>query len=249
MGKLGYTISILISSNDSEYFQCIIDLINSQTGLKITGVENDETNTIIKTGRLKPDVLILDLISPVIDETDLAPIIRRRSPDTAIIMMCDRDENEYAGKALRAGISGFLLKKTDMDKLIPVIKIVNMGGFYISASIINRALNSISNPFSWRLSSKLSNNQYKGNLPFLSSLERCIISKIALGFSDKEIAGHINYSAGTVKNCVSAIKRKTKLKTRAEIAVFSLVNGFTGAEHTEFMGEKSDRHIYNYTIE
>jgi len=217
------SINVLLSVENDEDRNLIFAGLTTQNDMRITGVEKDETGAIIKSEQLKPDILIMYLQPPGIDAVELAPIIHRRSPDTAIIMICDRDENEYAGYALRTGISGFLLRKADMDKLLFVVKIVNMGGFYISSSVINRALNS--NRF---------NYEKKENCRFLSPVERCIISGIALGIPDKEIAGLINYSAGTVKNCVTAIKRKINLKTRAEIAVFSLVNGLISPEQAGF---------------
>jgi len=227
---MGNTTSILITSNDNEDFKNILDSLNSQNGLNIIGVENDESNTIIKSERLKPDVLILDLVPSVIDEAELAPIIHRRSPDTAIIMICDKDENEYAGRALRAGILGYLLRNEDMNKILPAVKIVSMGGYYISASIIKRASNSITviNQFPGRLKKSKGEKCF-----FLSPVERCIINEIANGLSDEEIAGHLNYSAGTVKNCVTAIKRKTRLKNRVEIVVFSLVYGLIDLEQLD----------------
>jgi DNA-binding NarL/FixJ family response regulator len=228
--------SILITANDNEDFKNILNSLNRQNGLNIIGVENDETNTIIKSEQLKPDVLILDLMQPLVDGAELAPIIHRRSPNTAIIMICDKDENEYARKALRAGILGFLLRSADMNKILPVVKIVSMGGYYISASIIKRASDPITviNQFPYRF------NSGKGkNLFFLSPVERCIISEIARGLSDEEIAGHLNYSAGTIRNCVTAIKRKTKLKNRTEIVVFSLVYGLIDIEQLDF-GDKKE---------
>ncbi|WP_461247509.1 response regulator transcription factor, partial [Treponema sp. R6D11] len=91
------------------------------------------------------------------------------------------------------------------------------------SSIINRLLDS-----------NLDNHGKKGNCVFLSPVERCIISGIARGISNTEIARLINYSPGTVKNMVTAIKRKINLKTRAEIAVFSLVNGLISPEQDGF---------------
>jgi len=228
---MGNTTSILITSNDNEDFKNIIDSINNQNGLNIIGVENDETNTIIKSERLKPDVLILDLMQPVIDGAELAPIIHRRSPETAIIMICDKDDNEYARKALKAGISGFLLKKADMNKLLSVVRIVKMGGYYISASIIKRALDSIT--VINQCQGRYIDAQNYENRFFLSPVERCIINGIALGLSDEEIAGHLNYSAGTIRNCLTAIKRKTKLKNRTEIVIFSLVYGLIDIEQLD----------------
>ena len=223
---MGITTSILVTSNEDEDYQFIIDSLNRQNGLNIIGVENDETGAIINTERLKPDVLILDLLKPAMDGTELAPIIRRKSPSTAIIMICDKDDNEYAGKALRAGISGFLLRKSDMNKLFYVVRIVNLGGYYISTSIIKRTLNS----------NRINNK--KENSHFFSPIERCIINKIAQGVPDAEIAVHLNYSAGTVKNRLTAIKRKTKLKNRLEIVVFSLVRGLIDLEQLDLRLKK-----------
>jgi len=111
--KMGNTTNILITSNNNEDFQCILDSLNSQSSLNIIDIENDEADTIIKSEKLKPDVLILDLIQSAMDGTELAPIIHRKSPNTAIIMICDKDENEYAGKALKAGILGYMLRNED----------------------------------------------------------------------------------------------------------------------------------------
>jgi len=231
-------INVLLSVENDEDRKLIFTAMTTRNDIRIIGVEKDETSTIIKSEQLKPDIIIMNLQPPGIDAAELAPIIHRRSPDTAIIMICDRDENEYAGYALRAGISGFLLRKTDMDKIVSVVRIVNMGGLYVSSSIIKRAL--VSNRV---------NYGKKDDCLFLSPVERCIISGIATGISDEEIADRINYSAGTVKNRVTAIKRKIKLKTRAEIAVFSLTNGLINPEQACFMKKKSDRQLTNNIIE
>ncbi|MDR0301870.1 MAG: response regulator transcription factor [Treponema sp.] len=239
--------SILIAARNDEDKKLITTAIAQQDELRIIGVEKDETGTIIKSEQLKPDILIMNLQQPEIDGTVLAPIIHRRSPDTSIIMMCDRDENDYAGTAIRAGISGFLLRKADMNKLLSAVKIVNMGGYYISASIIERASNSIT--FLKQIPDRFIDNQnhIKGNYSF-SPIERCIINEIAQGLSDEEIAEHLYCSAGSVKNCVTAIKRKTKLKNRMEIVVFSLVYGLIDFEQLDLWIKKSDGQIFNNII-
>jgi DNA-binding NarL/FixJ family response regulator len=217
---MGNTTSILITSNDNEDFKSILDSLNRQKGLNIIGVENDETNTIIKSERLKPDVLILNLLQPAIDGAELAPIIHRRSPDTAIIMICDKDEHEYAGKAIRAGILGYLLRNTDMNKILLAVEIVSLGGYYISASIINRFFSTTS------FMSQFYGQETRQNSMFFSPAERGIVKGLAQGYSDTEIAKHLNFSAGTIKNYITAIKRKTNLKNRIQIVVFSLLHGF-----------------------
>ena len=214
-------IKILIISRNNEDKNILLSLITEQKDLQLIGIEENEADTIIKTERLKPDVLLMDLQPPGIDGTELAPIIKRRSPDTSIIIMSDREENDYAYMALKTGIMGFLLKKTDMDKLIPVIKIVNSGGYFISASITLRALDTIS------MMKQLPGQFYDktNKCHFFSNMERMIIEYIARGLSDEQIAQQFQFSTGTITNYVSAIKRKTNLKNRTQIAVYSLVYG------------------------
>jgi len=226
-------INIFVTSTDDEECKHILDILSEQNDFHIAGVEKDESGTIIKSERLKPDVLVLDLHSPALGGEELAPIIHRRSPETAIVMLCENDEENYAGLALKSGIAGFLLKEEDTDKLVPVIKIVFCGGYYVSAPIFIRVLNSITlmNGFQGRIM------EQKSGLTF-SPAERGIILDIARGFKDVEIAKHLNYSAGTIKNIVMAIKRKTKLKNRVQIAVFSLVHGLISFEQLEF-GDKA----------
>jgi DNA-binding NarL/FixJ family response regulator len=221
-------INILITTNDNDDFKCIINSLNSQNDLKIIGVENDETGAIIKSEQLKPDVLILDLAPSKIDEAELAPIIHRRSPSTAIIMMCDIDENDYAGKALRAGILGYLIRKADMDKILPVVKIVSMGGYYISASIMKKAINRIT--LMERFPGQFLENKEK--YAVFSSTERNIVEYIAQGLSDDEIASNLNLSTGTIRNYMSVIKHKTKQKNRIRAVIFSLIHGLISIEQT-----------------
>jgi two-component system, NarL family, response regulator NreC len=240
---MGNAASILIASNNNEDFQCILNSLNRQKDLNIIGVENDETNTIIKSERLKPDVLILDLLKSAIDGAELAPIIHRRSPDTAILMICDKDENEYAVKTLRAGIHGYLLRNADMNKILPAVKIVSLGGYFISASITNKAINAITliNQFPGQFL------EIKEKYPVFSSTERNIVEYIAKGFSDDEIACYLHLSTGTIRNYMVAIKHKTKMKNRVQTVIFSLVNGIISLEHLDIC--KINRQFVNNTIQ
>lgn len=225
--KVGGIINVLVTAKDNDNKKSILSVMTEHSDIKISGVEDDETGAVIKSQRLKPDVLIMDLQPPGLDGVELAPIIRRKSPGTAIVMICDKDENEYACLALQAGISGFLLRNADMDKLYSVVKIVNLGGYYFNSSIIIKTFKTISfiNQFPGQFID-IQNKQKKENDRFsFSSTERQIIKKIAQGCSDKEIAKHFNYSKGTIANIVNAVKRKTKLKNRMQIVIFSLFYG------------------------
>ncbi|MCL2244530.1 MAG: response regulator transcription factor [Treponema sp.] len=237
------TISILVTSVYDDDCKNIISILSDQNDFCIAGVEKDESGTIIKTANIKPDVLILNLQSPGIGGDELAPIIHRRSPDTAIVLLCDKDEDIYAGLALKAGISGFLLKDTDTDKLVPVVKIVFYGGYYISASIIIRVFTAIT--FMHYFPPQILEQKHD-NLE-LSPAERGIITEIANGLSDTDIAKLLNFNTNSIRNCILTLKRKTKLNNRIQIAIYSLVNGYIRFDQLVYL--KNNRQIYNDTIQ
>ncbi|MCL2209802.1 MAG: response regulator transcription factor [Treponema sp.] len=217
-------ISILVLSRHDEDRAKIITALSDQNDIIIAGVEKDEACAVIRAEHIKPDVLILNTYLPGITGHEIAPMIRRRSPSTSIIMICDNDEEKFAGLALKAGISGFLLKDTDTDKLIPVIKIIINGGCYISSSITHKVFSAV-------VSGKFSETR-KHNISY-SAAERRILTYMAQGYTDDEIAIYLNCSAGTVKNNVNAIKHRTQFRNRIQMAIFSLIYGLISLEHLD----------------
>lgn len=217
-------VSILIASKQNNDCKQIFDILSSQNDLMITGIEKDETGAIIRTGQLNPNVLILDIQPPQIESDKLIPIIHRGSPSTAVLLFYNSQEEYYAVRAIRAGASGLLLKEMDMDKLIPAIEIIIHGGYYISAPIIMNMLKT-------EAYIKNSPNLTAENNTFIfSHAEQSIIANLVKGYSDKEIAKRLNYSEGTIKNSIAAIKRRTKLKNRIHIVVYALSNGIIRME-------------------
>jgi len=222
-------INILITARYDEECRRIIAILSEQNDFNIAGVEEDEAKTIIKSEQIKPDVLVIDLPSSLKSAHEIAPVIHRRTPQTAIVMLCDREDGDYAGLALESGITGFLLKEKDMDKLALVIRIVYNGGYYISTPIFISILNAITSIYDFP--GRMAQNNYRS---FLTRTERGVIEDIARGLSYKEIANHLHLSFGTIKNSVCAVKRKTKLKNREQIVVYSLLNGLIGLEQFGF---------------
>jgi DNA-binding NarL/FixJ family response regulator len=240
-------INVLITAGNAEGRKSILAIMSKFNDIRIIGVENDETGTVIKSKRLKPDVLIMDLQPPGLDGVELAPIIHRRSPATAIVMICDKDENEYACLAFQAGISGFLLRNADMNKLYYAARIVNSGGYYFTSSIIQKAFKTFSftNQFPGQFIDIQGTWKKENNCLSFSSTERQIITKIAQGCSDKEIAKYVNYSEGTIANIINTIKRKTKLKNRVQIVIFSLFYGLISLDNQDII----NRQFFNDTIQ
>jgi DNA-binding NarL/FixJ family response regulator len=235
------TIRILVASRHKETRDYIFFSLMDSDNFRVVGIEKDEAGAIIKTECLKPDILVFDLYHSGMNGPELAKIVCRKSPSTAIVLICDKAEIDYASTALEAGISALLLKETDMNILDSVVKIVFSGKCYVSTSITTRAFSTAAETGRFPGQSR-----YKTDLLY-SPAEQVIVTGIANGFSDGEIAKYLNYSAGTVKNCLTSIKRKTKLKNRVQIVLFSLFYGLISLEQTEVY--KTDRQFKNDTIQ
>jgi DNA-binding NarL/FixJ family response regulator len=228
MKKTDKPITILVFSRHEEERERIISSLSDQNDFCIISAEKDESGAIIKSEKLKPDVLIMDLNLPGMSGPELAPVIRRRSPSTAIILLCNNDEDNYASAALKAGISGFLIKESDIDLLALAVKMVYSGGCYVSASIVIRVFTTVNIA---GLLSRQTVNPVSSQI--LTPAERGIIKDIARGFSDDEIAKHLNYSTGTIRNFLSKIKQKTRMKNKIQIVLFSIINGLINLEQID----------------
>ncbi|MDR2730402.1 MAG: response regulator transcription factor [Treponema sp.] len=214
-------INILIASEDAADTGMIFDILSNENDFNIINIVKDEPDAIIKTANIRPDILILAFSQSKILTPELISILHRRSPSTKIILFSDIAEDRNAGKALKEGVSAYMLKETDMDKLIPVIRIVNSGGCYINTSLTIRAFNAVTSMtyFPGQFTER------KKSTTVFSATERTIITFIAKGLSDNEIAENMNFHIGTVRNYLFAIKRRLKLKTRVQIVVFSIIKG------------------------
>ena len=228
-----------MASKDDEDSKNILNSLSepdsgkNQEKFCIIGVEKDETGIIIKSAQFKPDILIIDL-TLTIKEPELAPIIRRNSPDTAIVVLRENYEDCFLGRAFKAGITGVLLKKDDMDKLAPAVRIINSGGYYFSAALTNKIFSTL---FFNDFYDQASGQAYKTNYRIFSPAERKIVTNFANGLSDREIAEYLNFSPGTIRNCMSSIKRKTKLKNRTQIVLYSLAYGLINFDLADFQSK------------
>jgi len=222
------TIKILVVSRQDEDRKHIIGLLSEQKDFFIVGEEKDEAGAVIRSERLKPDIIIIDLQLSSKNCAELVSIFRRKSPSSAIILLCDNDEDNYACLALKAGITGVLIKEADINKLALIVKIIYSNGYYISASITTRVFSAVT------FMSQFPEQTAEENRITFSPTERGIVTDIAQGLNDEQIAKHLHFSTGTIKNYITAIKRKTKLKNRIQIVIYSLVYGLIKFDYLQF---------------
>jgi len=208
-------ISITIASKHKDDQKAISTLLAGHADVKIASVGVDGYHAVRSSMTIKPNIIIMDYDMEDINGLKIMPVIKRNSPSTALITLCPDKEIGVVDKAIQAGISGFLLWKKDLDKLASAVLSVYYGGLYISETA-KKILSAKFNPI---------NTAVPVHRHLLTFTEYNIFNGIILGREDKEIADYLNMTTGALHNCITRVKKKTKLKNRTQIAVYALLSG------------------------
>jgi len=209
-------IDIAVACNDSSDRETILDILKKQDDFHIACVARDGFDLIEAARTQPPDVAIMDFHLVDIEGPALAPIIKRKSPSTSLIVLCSQEDRRAVGESIRAGFSGCLKRQRGFDNLVSSVRSVYHGGLYVSRPDWDE----MPERFAWCAASP-----HCGRGAVFSPTELGILSGILLGHTDVEIALHLNITTGTLRNCISHAKKKTGFRNRSQIAIYALLNG------------------------
>lgn len=160
------------------------------------------------------DVILMDVRMPKLDGIQATSKIKAQYPQTKIIILTTFNEDEYLFDGIKNGISGYLLKDSDIDLVLKSVKSAYQNKMIFDPDVTPKLVKAI-------------NNQQGPKLPTVDCLterERQIAKMIVKGQSNLEIASELFLSEGTVKNTVSSILKKLKLKRRTQLISYMLKN-------------------------
>ncbi|MCL2139042.1 MAG: response regulator transcription factor [Treponema sp.] len=209
-------INITVVTKFQEDRIIIANQLSEYNDFHIISEGEDGYHAVMAAMTHKPDIIIMDFYMNDISSIELAPIIKRYSPATALIVLCSEEDANTIDILLCAGISGCILVQEGYSMLASSVRSVFYGGLFLSKPLLNHALNYFST---------LKLEKEKNILHYdFSKTEQLVFFGIALGHTDKEIAKDLNITPGSLRNCISSAKRKTGLKNRTQIsfcAIFS----------------------------
>jgi len=211
-------ISVLIVDDDPFIRESLKLLVGMDPDIEVTGAaaHGGEALALLEGG-LAADVVLMDIRMPVCDGVEGTLRIREKYPDIRVLMLTTFDDEDYIAEALRNGASGYLLKNIPPDRIIQGIKTVHDGNMLIHPDIA-RKLTGMLRPAAQPDPQTPAKLEAFG----LTPAECNIVTLIADGLSNKEIAGRLYLSEGTVKNYVTDILGKLSLRDRTQIAIFYL---------------------------
>jgi DNA-binding NarL/FixJ family response regulator len=232
-------IRIILVDDDARSKEEITNLMALQNDIVIQGMGNDYFDAIMLVKKYKPDIALLDAGLGFYDGNEIPCMLKRYSPDTAIVIICSSIKDSFIRGMVKGTITGCLLKDQDMTHLEIIIRNIYRGEYYVNPQITVRAFQLLARYFQKRsyLSSrteiikKYVPEKVQPGINYVfaagfSKSELRILRYIANGNVSKEIAKILNLKDGTVRNYISAIMRKTGLKTRAQLILFARQKGF-----------------------
>ena len=214
------TTRVLVVDDQALLRTAFSSLIDAEEDLAVAGQAADGREAVELAASLAPDVVVMDIRMPVLDGIEATRQITA-GPATAatrVLILTTFDQDEYVFEALRAGASGFALKSRPLEELLSAIRTVAAGEALLAPSVTRRLIAHFTE------GDRVPRRTPRG-LAELTEREREVLSLVARGLSNTEIAGTLHVSIPTVKTHVSRILTKLGARDRTQLVVLAYESG------------------------
>jgi DNA-binding NarL/FixJ family response regulator len=183
--------------------------------LEVIGQATNGAEAVALAHELRPDVILMDLLMPIMDGITATTIIRRELPEVEVVALTSVLEDDKVIGAIRAGAIGYLLKDTEADELRRAIKAAAAGQVQLSPQVVERLLNEVKGPDSPQR---------------LGDYEQEVLRLLARGRSNNEIAQALDVGEKTVKTLVGGILDKLGVPSRTQAALYAVRTGLVSID-------------------
>ncbi|MEZ3453372.1 MAG: response regulator transcription factor [Oscillospiraceae bacterium] len=203
-------MKVLIADDDAIVREGLKMIIASQQDMSVSGEAADGNGALELCREIRPDVALMDIRMPFCDGITAAEAMLEEKLCIPLLLTTF-DEEEFILRALKSGISGYILKNSPAERIINAVRTVSVGGTVFQQDILDYIRGRIDVP-----NDTMEEKEIFG---VLSPRETDIVQLIAEGLSNQEIADKLFISNGTVRNHISTILEKTGLEHRTQLAV------------------------------
>ena len=204
-------LTVVLADDHTVVRQGLRFLIDNEVGMRVVAEAGTVPDAEQMARAHRPSVLILDLNMPGGSSLEAIPRLRRDAPETAIVVLTMQDDPAFARQALQSGALGFVLKEAADEELLRAVRLAANGDTYL-------------NP---RVGARMATTPLSPPVPpdDLSEREVEVLSLIALGHTNSEIAQQLFLSTRTVETHRAHIQQKLRRSTRAELVRYALEHG------------------------
>jgi len=208
-------ISILLVDDHVVVRQGLKMVISLEPDFEVAGEASDGEEAVAAAHELQPDVVLMDLLMPVMNGVEAIRRLKEELPEIEIVALTSVLEDRLVVEAVEAGAMGYLLKETSPEVLFEAIRAASRGEVRLDPRARKRLLREVRTP-EMRES--------------LTARETETLRLLARGLANREIAEELGVSEMTVKTHVSSVLSKLHLKSRTQAALFALREGLVGLE-------------------
>lgn len=209
---------VLIADDEDLMRAGLIELLTADPDIAIVGEASSGREAVELARRLAPDVVLMDVRMPDLDGIAATRELSRVAPNAKVLILTTFDQDDYVFGALRAGASGFLVKRTRPEDLIAAVRTIASGDSLLSPSVTRRVIDRMAQQPTPELS-------HQARLDDLTPREREVLELIARGLSNREIAAALVVEESTIRTHVKRILMKLDLRDRVQAVIFAYETG------------------------
>lgn len=203
---------VLVIDDDNLVAISLKTILEADAGIEVTGIGQSGADAIRLYREQQPDILLMDIRMEGMTGLEAAEAILKEYKAARILFLTTFSDDEYIVKALNIGAKGYLLKQ-DFEGIVPALNAVYGGQSVFGGDIVGKI------PVLMQGKGEVDYKRYD-----IHEKEQAIIELVAEGLSNREIAGKLYLSEGTVRNYISTILEKLGLRDRTQLAVFYYKN-------------------------
>lgn len=209
---------VLIADDDDLMRAGLVELLSNDPTIEIIGQAGTGREAVDRTRRLSPDVVLMDIRMPDLDGITATRALSQAAPQSRVLILTTFEQDDYIFSALRAGASGFLLKRTRPEDLIAAVHTIASGDSLLSPSVTRRVIDRMAQQPTRDLNDQAA-------LAELTPREREVLTLIARGLTNREIAAALVVEESTIRTHVKRVLMKLRLRDRVQAVIFAYENG------------------------
>ena len=208
-------IRVLLVDDHTVVRQGLRMVMSLEDDLEVVGEAGNGREAVAAAGRLAPQVVLMDLLMPVMNGVEATRAIKTAHPEIEVVALTSVLEDRLVIDAVEAGAAGYLLKETGPEALFEAIRAARRGEVRLDPRAQKRLVREVRTPTMREA---------------LTARETDTLRLVAKGLANKEIARELGVSEVTVKTHVSSVLSKLNLTSRTQAALFALKEGLTGLD-------------------
>jgi NarL family two-component system response regulator LiaR len=209
---VGPTVRVLLVDDHRMFVQALEGLLAGEAGIEPVGVAGSVDEALAVLDTAAPDVMLRDVDLPGASGIEGTREVRRRRPDTAVVIVTSHDDPDLIIEAIRAGACGYVLKTRAVDELVSIIRQAAVGGMILSPADAPQAVGGARRP----------RDRALHHAQRLTDREMDVLRQLASGRSTEQIADSLYISVLTVRSHVKSILAKLGVHSKLEAVTYAL---------------------------